>query len=353
MEKRFLYSGITILIFAFMLLFSCPDPAEDSGKGNPPPSPDNVNVTRDGSNLIVTWNPVREADEYEVLRRYGGNGQFASKHTTTSTLFIDIDFDNTKQIQYGVKSLRDGMASTRAESNIISNHVQNITARLFKSTNSISLTWNVHPEDPDSYRIYRYTSKTPGETPVLLGEVTTNYFTDGITNPIHLPLADTAYFYRVTWVMDGIDYGEDVPFVFGVFSSRIDNSETGDDKEDAKAISKNTPMLMAYIYSFGDGIGGVEADIDWYKYVKPVGVAEMVCLVVHLPADGSLDGKLKIKKCDGPHCMNDEGEALYYYAGGQECFLNLSSASDTGYFEIFPTFGSGSSVIKEYSIELK
>lgn len=364
MRKRFLFPGLIIFLAALILICSCPPPDKDDdtpgGGGNPddpPQAPANVIVARQGLDLKITWSTANGADEYEVLRRYGANGQFTTRTVTAGTSYLDTDFDGSKQIQYAVKSIKDGIPSQGTRSNIISNYVQNITAGLFKSTDSIPLSWDIHPEVPDAYRVYRYTSKDPVQEPVFLGEVAINQFTDAAADPETSPAINTAYFYRVTWIKDGIENGENGPYTFGIYSTKIDTNETGDDKEKAKAIAKNAAALEACIYSFGDGIGGVVADIDWYKYSKPAGSGEMVCLIVHLPKDlpngSSLDGYMKVRKYDGDTCIDDQGEELFYVAGGQECFLNLGSASEAGYFEIFTTFGSGSSVVKEYSVELE
>jgi len=354
------YGTLVICVFICFSFFiiHCSPPG-DSSPPDQPAVPTNVTVLRSGADFQVTWSGVSGADAYQVYRRQG-NGSFfllaGAEVDATEYTQSDGSYPKDTTLQYAVKSISGVAYSELSDpSNMVSAWVQNLEPSRLAYNDRIRLTWDVHPEAPEYYNVYRYVKSGPDTYNLdkTFSNITHNYYedTDAGLSP------ETPYFYRVTWV--GLvntvptEFGQDAPLQYGVFSdTKTDVNEPNDDYTDAMRLEKDV-MANGVLYSYGDGGGGVVSDTDWYKYTGAAG--KSICVTINYP--------------DPTQFQNGDLHFEFYYEGvpqgAQDIiidpipninFFNFDIPAAAGtvdlYFRIYSTIGSARKVTGEYTIKM-
>ena len=153
----------------------------------------------------------------------------------------------------------DGSGDERDNEN--NESIKEFKAYSLQSTTHIRLDWELI--NNSHYNIYRYRLQSDSNPDLVVKNHNTNEYYDDSANP------DTPYFYKVTSVIDGAE-GDMSNFVFGLRSNEVDSFEDNRNLSDLQNTNAGLPINQdfdAIIYSCKkDIIGGIETDVDWYKY---------------------------------------------------------------------------------------
>lgn len=351
--------GLFLLLFlgiTFLLITGCSnvdtDPPQSPHEGSLTP-PGNVSVSRDSDNLHVTWSVVDGAEKYKIYRKLG-EGAFSEvpDAEVAETYWIDADYPKDKTIRYAVKSGASGEYSSLSDpSNPIAIWAQNLKATTFGFKDKIKLTWDPHPEIPDRYIIYRYPFKSFDNDDYVplyeIGETDKNYYEDN-SNGTDLPYKNTPYFYRILWEKTGVVHGHGGPFALGIFSSNeVDVNEPNDHYLSSKELVVDGEATTSIVSSFGDGVGGVVEDVDWFKYHGPVDCSIFVS--IGLPTDtGFQYGELHFQfYYDGVY--GEDNLLVEDYIYNFDKFGAATGDVDL-YFRVYPTVDSSKNVFGTYTI---
>jgi hypothetical protein len=340
--------------------------------GSSPPAgpavPTNVTVLRSGADFLVRWSGVSGADAYQVYRRQG-NGSFfllaGAQVDSTEYTESDGSYPKDTTLQYAVKSISGVTYSKLSDpSNMVSAWVQNVEPSRLAYNDRIRLAWDVHPEGPDYYKVYRYVKSGPGTYDLddTFTNITHNYYEDADAGLS----PETPYFYRVTWVADieGVDteFGQDAPLQYGVFSdTKTDVNEPNDDYAEAMGLGKDV-AANGVLYSYGDGGGGVASDTDWYKYTGEAGRSIAVIITHPFPTDFK-NGDLFLQfYYDGAYYnppnqvfIDEQGLLpLQDLKNLNTFYFDIPAAAGTVslYFRIYSTIQSTRNVTGDYTIEM-
>lgn len=207
-----------------------------------------------------------------------------------------------------------------SEPQVPSEWVQGVKATVMEHPKKIMLSWEKRAEENVTYKVYRYESKAADAAFVEFSGIQGNSFDDTT------PIIDTPYYYRVTWVKDGIEYGEEASLVVGLCRVDIDNSEPNDVLVDADKLTAGI-SLDAYTFAFDDGIGGNTVDTDWYCCEN---TSEMDAISITIDLR-EVTGDIKINYYD------KQGKCQELY---DEIPLTVLPG-DTMYFKIEPVDGDG------------
>ncbi|HEX3046142.1 MAG TPA: hypothetical protein VHY08_15410 [Bacillota bacterium] len=313
--------------------------------------PSQVTVARENGGLRVSWSESTGAEAYQVLRK-DGDCDFTgiTGEGVSGTSWTDMDYPKNKVIQYKVVSLGANQTASQpsAASTPISDQVLDLKASLLAYSDQVTLTWSVHPEGPDLYKIRRSTSQADLNGQVV-GETAGNSFCDtsGVSN--YPPTQDTPYYYRVTWVKDGIEYGKEVRRVLGMCSSKVDSFEPNNVSAQAALLIKGLTST-AYTYAFDESLGEGAVDPDWYWYQKSGAAQEALRAEIKYPEGSLFLGKLRFQAFD-INGYKREGQLLVNEDNVCICLLE---ESDTGlYLRIEPDGTIGNEGIGAYTITLK
>lgn len=149
---------------------------------------------------------------------------------------------------------------------------------------------------------------------------------------------------------DNIEYGLDGFLRFGLYKAGVvDQPEPNESRGDASGLSKDTPV-EACTYSYANGAGGVEDDMDWYVYKKTAGTAETIVIKIQLPMGSPFSGKLKIRPYKNGSYIGSEGQTLF--EGPNMALHALSDSDDELYFVVYPVFDTGPDEIGFYDLEI-
>lgn len=253
-------------------LFSCKGPTGII----PEPSllvlecPENITPEFKDGNILITWSTVENAAEYYIYRK-DGNSDFSLINSSPLTTFLDSDYPKDAAIQYAVKSVDGTVQSELSSPSVrLTEWITNVEVSVLEFTDRIRITWDKQTE-ADKYIIYRSSSRNGDLLELARISVSENIleFEDKSDAANNAPKADTPYFYQIQWIKDDVLYGVTCPGTLGGFSSTVDIAEPLNNDFQTMVAgnfiqdNSNPPVL----YSFGDGKGEIDADIDWYQYV--------------------------------------------------------------------------------------
>ncbi len=346
---------IFLLILSISIYISCSDPT--GGSGSDPgtetgiSAPNNVTVAVDGDTMVISWNSLSGVEYYKIYRKVGSGDYELISSGVTSNTYTDMTVPPDSYVQYAVRSFSPIYQSPLSEpSDPISIYVQRLKASLLEYNDRITISWNKHPE-AESYRVYRGLSEV--DTPVEVAEFSSSDDTvsySDIKTASNNISEEQPYFYRITWEKEGSEYGAYSPMVMGVFTNNIDYDEP--DNDDYVTLPDNTYTPSSanppLIYSFSDGAGGSEADIDWYRYH---GDPENVTVNIDLTSGDFYDNELKIR-----FFYNNEYLAPQDINNGENTYLfDFQGATGTVnlYFKVYPVVSSSRNVIGSYYVEIK
>jgi len=135
--------------------------------------------------------------------------------------------------------------------------IQGVKATVMEYSGMIKLTWTPRTERNVTYKVYRYESKATDAEMAEFPNIQENEIDD-------TPEVDIPYYYRVTWVKDTIEYGEDAPLVVGLCRADVDPFEPNDDLTQAQKLTPGMTVDDTYTFIFDDGVSGSTVDRDWY-----------------------------------------------------------------------------------------
>ena len=345
--------ALGLIIMVLFLLSSCGGgPASPSSPGNLNP-PADVNVVRDAGGLLVRWSGVAGAESYKLLRKDGAGDFLPVPDPNTlvqGTSWQDMDYPRDRVLQYKVISC--GACKTpsppSAPSNPVSEQVLDTEASIMSYPDQIALKWSIHPENPTFYRIRRSTTKGDGNG-LIIAETTTNSFNDISSSPNNPPAVDTPYYYRVTWVKSGKEYGLSVQDVCGLYSGAVDTFEPNGEMAKAAILVRGL-NYTTNTFAFNQPMGECLTDPDWYLYQRNNNNPETVTVIITLPAGSPFQGKLKMQAFDGNGHLRG-GQVLYNVAN--LCIYNLQPGDTALYLKIEPIGVSGNEGIGTYRLEVE
>jgi fibronectin type 3 domain-containing protein len=341
---------ILISIIFYLFCFSCGGPGATGAV-----APSNVTASRNGEDIHVSWSSVAGADSYRVYRREN-NGPFTGiSGDIPMTTYTDSACPKDAVIAYTVRSVAGSKESLSAPaSNSVAAWVQNINISKLYYADRISLSWDIHPEDPEEFRVYRYESGASIVPQKTYTGILNNFFDDvydAASNPI---VEEDMYYYRVTWVDHGIEYGNDSPLEFGLYSSRIDENEPNETADNAVSLGLNLSASASIIYSYGTAVGSNDEDIDWYRYSGTAGEAFYVNVDIPADADSKdfTPGELYIRffyndAYIGPGQIVNPGSNVFLF----DDFQGATGPVDV-FFEIYTSVATIKDVIDQYEISV-
>ena len=379
--KKALYT-LALALLLFQTLCGCelsrslldPDGRNDSGANNgqngnaiaPTWIKSAYGYAADGRGAItVTWENLD--DSYVLYRRYGSGSWVLVATVSATSEYTDKAYtsvfsaENQQTFQYAVKGLKGTSESAMSvASNATAPIVLNTAAAVLTDTDKIELSWDSHPE-AQSYRVYRM-AKAPdaGGVPSQVASIAATSgnsisWYDVPASAGEEPLSSTIYYYLVTWVRDGTEYGMDDGFYRPGAYSRVgvDRYEPNDDwtslsADDSLFYAAQPPI----IYEIGDGYGNVVRDADWYRHETPAGQACKV--LVTLPADTPFqDGELTLRFysegtlfAEQPIYRGSEGTNEFWFSP------TVSSGSQAVFFSVRTKLATQRNVIGTYSVKI-
>lgn len=89
--KNVLLSLTTLLLLSLLIIVGCKkkESASNSNTGSAPSAPTNVSSNVSGSNIIITWNSVSEANSYSIVKSSSPNGNYYVLGSSTNTYYYD------------------------------------------------------------------------------------------------------------------------------------------------------------------------------------------------------------------------------------------------------------------------
>lgn len=207
-----------------------------------------------------------------------------------------------------------------SEPQVPSEWVQGVKATVMEHPGMIKLTRTPRTEKNVTYKVYRYDSKAADANVVDFPNIQENEYNDTTS------VVDTPYYYRVTWIKDGNEYGKNAPLVVGLCREDTDPFEPNDYLNQAKELTPEMPVDDIYTFIFDDGVEGSTVDTDWYCCEN---TSEDTGMEITINLIGSTDLTIK--------CFHDEIEEIL---NDGIITLNIMS-NDTKYFCIEPTDGEG------------
>ncbi|MBB6478466.1 hypothetical protein [Spirochaeta isovalerica] len=314
--------------------------------------PDAVSAAFGNGGIEITWVTVADATAYEVYRK-DGYEEYQLISTATSPSFSDTSYPKNLTVQYAVKSLSGTFPSPMSDpSESLTEWIRNIKVSKLQYTDRVSLSWEKQVE-ADEYVVYRgaYINDSPIEIARFSSSDSIVEYSDVYVGS-GVPEVNVPYYYQIRWVKTGIEYGSSSPVHLGVYSTSVDTGEPGDD--DIQTVSGGTyvqdPSYPPIVYSFGDGDGGVEADVDWYIYEGNKGDA--VSVEIQKPASFE-DNELYIQ-----FSYNDVLSSPIPISGlsHQEIYdipdPLFSGESTSLFFKIYPVTGSSENKIGSYTVSI-
>jgi len=346
---------ILSLCVVALLIFSCQvNQGTEDDTLKPPLSVTGVLI---GETIHVTWTSVDNAEHYQVYRSIGSGALVPLSGLVVGTVYIDTMFPDDNAIQYSVLSESNGIYSTLSfRSMAVSVNVLDVKTTKYEFKDRIGLTWCAI-EDPelDTYVVRRYDSRSPGEDPEEVIQVSNNFYDDMNGSP------DTPCFYLITWMKEEIEYGLNSIRFFGIYGKEKDNYEPNEDyykfmdDETTTFYDWNTDdwTRAPFVYSFEDGDDGVEADTDVYKYQ---GSPTTISVRVKLPEDTPFtedDCKLYFQFLhDGEYGIPQQ--VLPLSGINEFVFSKFDYGEQTVdlFFFVFPVVSSARSVVGKYKVEI-
>lgn len=366
MKTRRVRGPFFVISVVVAMLSSCyvggpgpePEAGTDSGAGNPmgggpvtvatlsPPSWIKAEYSLDAEStgvVHVSWEAKFE--QYSLYRRLGAGEWTQVGSTLSDTTYDDLNYyenlddpKKPKAIQYAVRTTAGNEQSDFSAPSVpTAPMVLGLRASIFAQSDGIPLTWD-EVSGAVSYNVYRSTKSNPtaaelecvctGIVPTP-GEVT---WTDVANGEGGKPAASTLYYYLVTWVKNGTEFGKaDGLFFPGAYYASIDHYEPNE--EWASLLGKATSLFFAsqapFIYEINDGHGNVVQDKDWYVYNAEPGVQFAVRIT--LPPDTPFD--------------DDELLFRFYYAGALQLEQGVKrGASGINEYTYAPPPGTSSKV---------
>lgn len=349
-------TGLYVLCTALALsFFACSNPSGTSSSDDLEydesqlRAPSSVSASFSDNTIRVVWSEVSAAEEYKVYRKEDV-GSFQFVKSTSSLVFGDSAYSRGSTVQYAVTSVSEGMESPLSTaSNSLSEWVRDIEVSTMEHSNKISLSWSGQDE-ADEYIVYRAPSKTSGSVEIARfssGDKLVGY--DDSSADIAV---DTPYYYQVRWKKGEVEYGSTSPLYLGLFSTTVDLGEPEND--DIKTLSGDSyveiPSQPPILYSIGDKVGGVESDVDWYKYEARKGDA--VTVTVKKPAVFD-DGELFIQFSYD----NALSTPVAISGSVHEEIYSIPSEGSPGenaslFFKIYPVTGTAETLIGSYSVSI-
>lgn len=334
---------ILLLVFISILFFSCSD--TNPAKDNTLASPSTINAEFNNGQIEITWSSVSDATSYEIYRK-DGLLTYTLVDTTSAASYSDDGYPKDTTVQYAVKSLNGEFASPLSDpSESLSEWVRNLEVSILEFDNKIRLTWDSQIE-AESYVVYRSTTRNGAPTPLYtFSTASANVeYIDSTAN------VNTPYFYQIRWTKGADEYGDSSPTPMGLFSDTVDIGEPLNN--DVLTLNGGTYVEVSatppILYSFGDGMGSVEADTDWFCFEGFEG--DVVVVDVTKPAAFS-DGEVFIQ------FYYDETLYPAQNINGTVSTktFNIPDADNSGdaatlYFKIYAVTGSASSIIDDYSV---
>lgn len=224
--------------------------------------------------------------------------------------------------------------------------VSGISATVLEYDDKITLQWT-KLEDADLYKIYQYKSKT-GLATFTTTEIG-NTFDSTKIDLANQPQKDIVYYYKVTWMKNGIEYGKGVDLVKGLYSSQTDEFELNDSFSKAQSLTKDTPV-QAITFALKDEANEIVIDDDYYKFVNTSIETTTLKVGVTISNESSFKGKLYF------HFYNEQGpvgsEQLISNTENRFTYPGEIQPNEVIYFEIKPNSVSGDEKIGSYSITL-
>lgn len=267
-------------------------PTPDGGGGTTP-TPEEVPVVSDlvasksGMNIELNWSYSSSFDSFAIYRKVGELTPVEIISGLTDHTYSDSTVPYDSDITYSIYVKHKGNLSKVSNStNIIRVNredikVSEVKASILEFSDKIRLTWKP-VRGATSYKVYRYKNRDGAYESVITTELCE-------LNDVTV-LKDTAYYYKVLWVYNSVEYGDVESRIFGLYSDTIDIYEPNDnitkiENELGSTIFDNTKSAL--IYSFKNG----KKDIDYYKYS---GSQEYLKVIINLePANSS--GLIKVQ----------------------------------------------------------
>lgn len=216
--------------------------------------------------VIISWAIEDPSDIFQIYRQDGSALPIAiSNFTLTRSGFIDENYPEDIPFKYYIKARRgDFISDLSLSSNQITLSALEIEASKLIYNNKIEISWFQNSQ-AQSYNLYRY-DRQDDLTFSMKMELPSTAYNYSDTN-VEI---NKIYYYRVTWIKEGIEYGLNSNMVIGLYSENIDYYEPNNDYShllDQNGFS--IPMQEGqYFYSMDEGSGNRAEDIDWYKFIN-------------------------------------------------------------------------------------
>jgi|GEM_PF-3683730 len=242
------------------------------------------------------------------------------------------------------------------------NAIKNLIVRELENVSEIDIDWQAVTGFDllnDSYKIYRYKPSLDNQSlqlDAVYENIKNNFFTDTEA------LIENPYFYKVTYIKNGIESSENEDYEFGVFTNIIDEYEDKKSIADIEGDDVGTfPVLndglkTAVIYSCKNGDDGLIKDTDYYKY-KGI-VDEVISFKVQLnetvtsfDTNGDIRFRYYYKDINGDLI---EGPEHQYIKGspGNEIQFDVIGVNDV-YFKVYIDADySNQNIIEKYQVSL-
>jgi|GEM_PF-4731050 len=349
---------VVFLIGIFILLFSCQLNTGDSSDGSSGGSsggsnsggdtevsilaPTNAVAKVDGDNIIISWDAVSGAVNYQIYREVDGAVTVLIDDAYVSTMYIDTNFPKNQSLRYIITASSAKCTSDPSCTNDISMYVLDIETTKLEFTNKTVVSWSKH-DSAIKYNVYRYESNN--STPVLISSgYTGTVFEDTTVSQ------DTSYFYQITWIDSlNIEHGLNSSLYLGIRGSQVDPHEPNDILDDYSGPLDYDIVYDAMLYSFANKDDEVYADTDFYYFEYPDD-PEGLTVHVNLPVNTNFNnGELKFRFYNGSY-----SQEYNIYKGDNSFFYDDYSSEDAGvYFKIYTDIDSSRSVIGSYQFEIK
>ncbi|MCL2284668.1 MAG: fibronectin type III domain-containing protein [Fibromonadales bacterium] len=132
-----------------------------SSSNTPPPPPPAapsvvLAVTQSSKNILISWNPISEANSYEIYRSTSETGTYSLVGTAISTSYTDTGLNKTTTYYYKIKSVNNNGSSEFSNygSAVTKNTVKKVITKEYSVGNGQAYTYNdVFPATIEVYAL--------------------------------------------------------------------------------------------------------------------------------------------------------------------------------------------------------
>ncbi len=194
-----------------------------------------VDVTRNEANnqVIVSWNSVTDATEYELFCKVAdGEWQLLQK---TTGLTYKYYLDSYGTFEYKVRAIKDKKYFSDYSDIVSYNHIPYISFSYMAFSDRIEMNWVDF--GAEAYNIYRKPNGSPDEDFILLDTISGTNYTDFTLEQ------DVSYTYQIRGVMNGVEQ-----------TSYVRNGIAGINTADVVAETPKLQVKYDYLYFNTDAV---------------------------------------------------------------------------------------------------